>query len=95
MNIKVLGSGCKSCKKLFNEVEEVVKELNVECNVEYITDMAKIMEYGIMSVPALVIDEKVVSTGKVLSTKKIKDILNGTIIDTENNSSTCSCGGNC
>ncbi len=90
MEIKVLGSGCKSCKKLYEDVSSVITELKLEANVEYVTDITKLMEYGIMSVPALIIDEKVVSTGKSLSKKEIETVLNGTCTFNENGS--CNCG---
>lgn len=63
-NIKVLGSGCKSCHKLYDNAKQAAALLDAD--VEYITDLKKIMEYGIMSMPALVVNEKVVSMGKVL-----------------------------
>ena len=75
MNIKVLGSGCKSCKALWEAVKEAVANKNIAAEVEYITDMEKIMKYGIMSTPALMIDEKIVSMGKVLNTKEVEKLL--------------------
>ena len=75
MNIKILGSGCKSCKALYEETKMDVSEGNLSAEVEYITDMEKVMSYGVMSMPALVVDEKVVSTGKVLKSKDIQNLL--------------------
>lgn len=75
MNIKILGSGCKSCKALYEETKKAVSEGNLSADVEYITDMEKVMSYGVMSMPALVVDEKVVSTGKVLKSKDIQNLL--------------------
>lgn len=72
MNIKILGGGCSSCKKLYENTLKVVKENNISAEVEYITDMQKVMEYGVMQMPVLVIDEKVVSQGKVLKPTEIK-----------------------
>ena len=72
MNIKVLGGGCCKCENLLGAVKEAVAEKGIDAEIEYITDMAKIMEYGIMSTPALMIDKKIVSMGRVL---KVKDIL--------------------
>ena len=77
--IKVLGAGCKSCHKQYNNVKTAVNNLGLSIEVEYIIDMAKVMEYGVMSMPAIVINEKVVSAGKVLSEKEITKILGGII----------------
>ncbi len=75
MVIKVLGTGCPSCKKLEANVRTAVSEAGVEASVEKVEDLQKIMEYGVMSTPALVIDEKVVAKGKVLSVGDIKKFL--------------------
>lgn len=75
MNIKVLGGGCKSCEALLEAAKEAVNGKGIDAEVEYITDMEKIMGYGIMSMPALMIDDKVVSTGKVLRAKDIEKLL--------------------
>ena len=75
MNIKVLGGGCRSCEALLKATKEAVVNKGVEAEVEYITDMEKIMSYGIMSMPALMIDEKVVSVGKVLKVKDVEKLL--------------------
>ena len=63
MNIKVLGAGCASCKSMFLDVQRQVWQLNLDARVEYVTDMEKIMSYGVMSTPVLVIDEQVVMIG--------------------------------
>ena len=75
MNIKVLGSGCKSCKKLLQNVENVTKELSSLIEVEYVTDMKMVVTYNVMQLPALIINDKVVSQGAVLSVKDIKRII--------------------
>ena len=75
MNIKVLGGGCKSCETLLKAAKEAVERNGVDAQVEYITDMEKIMGFGVMRLPALVIDGKVVSSGKVLKAKEIEDLL--------------------
>jgi len=64
--IKVLGAGCKSCHEQFENAKKAVEELGLTVEVEYITDMEKVMSYGVMSMPAIVVNEKVVSMGKVL-----------------------------
>ncbi len=75
MNIKVLGGGCRSCETLLKEVKEVVANNNLSADIEYITDLEKIMNYGIMSMPALMIDDKIVSSGRVLNAKEIEKLL--------------------
>lgn len=71
MNIKVLGTGCKKCKELEANVNEAIKQLGTEATVEKVEDIPGIMKYGVMSTPALVIDEKVVSAGKLLTVKEL------------------------
>ena len=73
--IKVLGAGCKSCHELYENTQKAVKEMNLSIEVEYITDMQKIMEYGVMTMPALVVNEKVVSMGKVLKATDVEKLL--------------------
>ncbi len=71
----VLGSGCKKCYQLEDATKEALKELGIDEEVLHITDMAKIAAYGVMSVPALVVEGKVVSMGKVLKSKDIVKLL--------------------
>ena len=71
MNIKVLGSDCVKCKKLYENVEIALKESQIEATLEKVEDINQIIDYGVMMTPGLVIDEKVVSVGKVLSSKDI------------------------
>lgn len=73
--IKVLGAGCKSCHELYENTKQAVKSMKLSVEVEYITDMQKVMEYGVMSMPALVVNEKVVSMGKILKVSDIEKIL--------------------
>jgi len=75
MKIKILGTGCPNCKMLEANTKKVLEELKIKANVEKVTDIPKIMEYGVMSTPALVINEKVVSYGRVLSSDEIKKFL--------------------
>jgi small redox-active disulfide protein 2 len=77
MVIKVLGSCCGNCAALMANTKIALAELGMECTVEKVTDFAEIAKYGVMSIPSLVIDEKVVSTGKVLKPKEIVKILGG------------------
>lgn len=74
-SIKVLGAGCKSCHEQYENAKEAVKAMGLSVEVEYITDMQKVMEYGVMSMPALVVNEKVVSMGKVLKAADVEKLL--------------------
>ena len=71
--IKVLGSGCKACHQLYDNTVKAVEGMGID--VEYITDLQKIMEYGAMSMPALVVNEQLVSSGKVLKPAEIVKII--------------------
>lgn len=73
--IKVLGAGCKSCHEQYENAREAVKAMGLDIEVEYITDMQKVMEYGVMSMPAIVVNEKVVSMGKVLKQNDVVTLL--------------------
>lgn len=75
MIIKILGSGCKNCVTLKENTEKALEELGLEAEIIKVTDFKDIMAYGIMSTPGLVIDEKVVSFGKVLKSKEIAKII--------------------
>jgi small redox-active disulfide protein 2 len=75
MVVKILGTGCPKCKKLEEFVRKAVAELGITVEVEKVTDLDKIMDYGVMMTPALVIDEKVVSSGRLLSVNDIKALL--------------------
>lgn len=73
--IKILGSGCKSCHTLYENTLKAVADMGLVTEVEYITDLQKIMTYGVMSMPALVVDEKVVAMGKVYKSEDIEKLL--------------------
>ncbi len=78
MKIQVLGSGCPTCKKLYELTQQAVEEIGLKEEVEYLTGqegIQKIMEMGVMSSPVLVIDNKVVMTGSVDDVEKIKNLL--------------------
>lgn len=74
-SITVLGAGCKSCRALYENTKEATRALGLSVKVEYVTDLQKVMEYGVMSMPALVINEKVVAMGKVLKTADVERLL--------------------
>jgi len=75
MKIKVLGPGCKNCENLADNTKAALKELGLEAEIEKVTDFGEIAGYGILSTPGLVIDDKVVSSGKVLKPKDIVKLL--------------------
>ena len=77
MTVKVLGSGCMSCHALLENTQKAVKAMGREndIQVEYVTDLEKIMQYGVMSMPALVICEKIASVGKVLRPAEIQSLI--------------------
>ena len=73
--IQILGTGCAKCAKLTENAEKAAKELGVEAEVEKVTDIKKIMEFGVMMTPGIVIDGAVKAVGKVLSVEEIKKLL--------------------
>lgn len=75
MEIKVLGTGCAGCKALYETTKLVVTELGIEATVVKEEDLMKIMSYNVMQLPALVVDEKVVSKGRKLSLPEVKELL--------------------
>jgi small redox-active disulfide protein 2 len=72
MEIKVLGPGCRNCEKLAEEAKQAAKDAAVEFDLEKVTDMKKIMGYGIMSTPGLVVNGKVKSYGRIPSVMEIR-----------------------
>ena len=76
MEIKVLGTGCPKCKALTKAVEKVVNENGIQATINKVEDINDIMEYGVMVTPALVVDGKVVASGKVPKKEEIKKLLN-------------------
>ena len=75
MEVKVLGTGCKKCNELEKATRKAVAELGIDANIEKVEDMMKIMEYGANRTPALVVDGKVVVSGRVPNEKKLKELL--------------------
>lgn len=75
MEIKVLGSGCTKCAKLEQLTKDTLAEMGIEATVEKVEDIYKIMQYGVMRTPGLVIDEKVVLSGRLPKTKELKELL--------------------
>lgn len=75
MDIKVLGPGCPNCKTLYRTTIEVIETNGIHATVTKVEDIMEIMKYGVMSTPALVVDEKVLIKGRVPSSEEIKQLL--------------------
>jgi len=86
MKIQVIGSGCPTCKTLYELTKTAVAELGIDAEVEYSTDISKIIELGVMESPVLVVNGKIGMLGSG-SLEKIKEVIT--------KKSTCSCGGKC
>lgn len=76
MDIKVLGTGCAKCKKLEKLTRDVVAEMDIDANIEKVEDILKIMQYGVMTTPALIIDGNIVLKGKLPTANELKELLN-------------------
>lgn len=74
MKIEILGTGCTKCTVLFENAKKAVAESGAFAQVEKVEDLAKIMEYGVMNTPGLVINGEVKSTGKLLNSEEIKKL---------------------
>ncbi len=79
MNIKILGPGCPKCKELDRRVKEIVQKLGVQAQVEEVKDIKTIMEYPILTTPGLVIDEKLVFSGRVPTRDEITRLINNAL----------------
>ncbi len=77
MQIKILGSGCANCHTLERRTREAVAQLGLDAEVTAVTDYPTILGYGVMSTPALVVDERVVMSGRVPSTAQVANLLRG------------------
>ena len=75
LSIKVLGSGCANCHKVEELTKQAIAQLGIEAKVEMVTDMQEIMRYGVMGTPGIVINEKVVSTGRVPALSQITTMI--------------------
>ena len=83
MKIKVLGSGCARCHQLEQTTREVVKELGIDADIEDVQDIKKIMEYPILTTPGLVIDEKLVCSGRVPTKAEVTTFITTSIANGE------------
>lgn len=90
MEIKVLGPGCANCQRLARLTEEAVNELGLEATFTKVTGIQEIMSYGVIGMPALVVEGKVKVAGRVPSKEEIKKLLQG-----GSAAGRCGCGGNC
>jgi len=75
MEVKILGTGCPKCKTLEKLVRNVVEREKINASISKVDDVMKIMEYGVMHTPALVIDEKVIFSGRIPSEKELEKFL--------------------
>lgn len=74
-NIKILGTGCKKCNDLADKVKAVADSMGVEYEFEKVTDIGRIVSYGVMTTPALVVDGEVKVSGKIPSADELKELL--------------------
>jgi len=98
MKIEVVGSGCATCKKLFEIVQKAVSELKMDVKVEYITDIQKIVAMGLMQSPVLLVNDKPALVGFTSDIEKIKSLISqNNIVDDikPEDKPKCNCGGNC
>jgi small redox-active disulfide protein 2 len=79
MEIKILGTGCQKCKTLEKLTRDVVEQNGIDATVTKVEDIYQIMKYGVMTTPAMIVDEKVVIKGRVPSADEIKQVLTNTI----------------
>ena len=75
MKIEILGAGCPKCKQLTANVEAAIKELGISAEIVKVADIDKIVEYGVMMTPAMAVDGRVVSSGKLLNKDEIKKFI--------------------
>jgi len=73
--IQILGTGCPKCKKLAETAETAAKELGIGYEIEKVTDITKIMQFGVMMTPALAVNDEIKSVGQIPSVEEIKKIL--------------------
>ncbi len=92
--IKILGTGCPKCKTMTGIVQDVVKENNIEATIEKVEDIMEIMEFNVMTTPALVIDDVITIKGRVPSKDEVLSLLN-TAKEEESNNSSCCSSDNC
>ncbi|GAA0805457.1 thioredoxin family protein [Clostridium sp. AF19-22AC] len=77
MEIKVIGTGCEKCNRLYQNVQQAVNELGITANIEKVEELMDIVRLGVMLTPALMVDGKIVITGRVPDVKSLLSILSG------------------
>lgn len=75
--ILILGPGCPNCQRLAARVDEVAREQGLDCQIEKITDITRIIELGVLSPPGLIVDDELMASGRVPSRDEIRDLLRG------------------
>lgn len=99
--IQVFGSGCPSCKKLYESVKDVLADMNLGVEAEYVDDIQRLLELGVMSTPVLVINDKVMVAGSIPSQEKIRELIMAGMgnvqktTEAPQKSGGCCCGGCC
>ena len=73
--VKVLGMGCKTCHQQYEYAKAAVERLGLDVTVEYVTDLEKVMAYGALSMPAIVINDKVAASGRLLKPAQVEELL--------------------
>lgn len=94
-SIQVLGSGCTTCKKLFEATKKVAGQLGIDVEVEYITDMSKLLEMGVMTSPILAVNGKPVLNGGGKTEDDIREVLQAKNLEEDCATGGCGCGGKC
>jgi small redox-active disulfide protein 2 len=94
VEIKILGSGCEKCKRLAEQTEQMVTQLNIKASIQKVTNINEISHYGVLILPALIIDGKVKTAGRVPPIDELKRILMEPS-SCEESSGSCSCGCDC
>jgi len=95
MKIQVIGSGCTTCKNLYELTKKAVGELGLQDEVEYSTDITKLLELGVMTSPVMVIDDKPVLLGSTTSIDKVKALIQSGKANKDVQKATCACGSTC
>ena len=83
LNIKVLGSGCPNCNRLEKHARDAVAQLGVEATIEKVSDLDEYLKYGVLATPALVVNEKLVVSGRVPAASQIVSLVSGVLAETD------------